>query len=281
MVSPDGSQLVAAGSPTQNPGLWLIDLKGNASTRLSSEGIGPLWSPDGRHVAFTSRGGLDITISSTVGPPEEKLLLHDNERKTVQDWSPDGRFLVYTRVNPQTKLDVWLLPLSDAKRTVPLLATAANERGARISPDGRWVAYNSDESGRSEVYIQEFPKLGSKRAVSTGGGAGPSWRRDGGELFYLSPSRTLMAVGLDFSKGMAFRPPTALFRASLAGDFADARNHYSAAPDGQAFLVNVIEETADHASITVMVNWRAALKPASATISRRDRPSLPAVARAN
>lgn len=198
------------------------------------------------------------------------LLLHDNDRKSVEDWSPDGRYLVYTRVNPQTKVDLSLLPVSDAQHTVPLLATPADER----DPNGRWMAYTSDESGRPQVYLQEFPNLGSKRAVSTGGGAGPSWRRDGGELFYLSPSRTLMSVDLDFNKGIAIGPSKALFRASLSGDLSDARNYYDAAPDGQSFLVSVVEETVDRGSITVIVNWRAGLKPTGRTASPQDRPIL-------
>jgi Tol biopolymer transport system component/DNA-binding winged helix-turn-helix (wHTH) protein len=258
-VSPDGTQVVAAGLPTRNPGLWLVDLKSGASTQLAANGIGPLWSPDGRQIAFVAPGGLDIVISSLLGRADERVLMRDNVRKTLQDWSPDGRYLLYTKRDPQTKLDLWLVPFSDSQHGVPLLTTAANERSAKISPDGRWLAYSSDESGRSEVYVQEFPMLGSKRAVSIGGGAGPSWRKDGGELFYLSPTRALMSVDVRLKDGITLGSPKMLFRAPVPGDLSTAR-HYAPSPDGQRFLVKVVDETADRTSITVVVNWTAGLK---------------------
>jgi dipeptidyl aminopeptidase/acylaminoacyl peptidase len=274
MVSPDGTQLVATGSPARNSGLWMVDLKGNISTRLAPEGIGALWSPDGKRVAFTTRGGLSIKISVTSGRADETQLLHDNERKTLQDWSPDGRYLVFTRMSADTKIDLWLLPVSDPPHAAPLLHTAANERGARISPDGRWIAYTSDETGRSEVYVQEFPGLGSKRAVSAGGGAGPSWRQDGRELFYLSPTRTLMAVDVRVAATISFGAARPLFRAAVSGESSEARNHYAAAADGQKFLINVVEESADRGAITVVVNWAAGLSPAAGAASRQVRPVL-------
>ncbi|MBI4265192.1 MAG: PD40 domain-containing protein [Acidobacteria bacterium] len=262
MVSPDGTQLLATGSPARDPGLWLVDLRANASTRLGAEGIGPLWSPDGQRIAFTSRGGLDIDMSSTVGRAENRLLLRDHERKVVQDWSPDGRYIVYSRLNDETRLDLWLLTVADPHRSVPLLRTAANERGARISPDGRWMAYTSDESGQWEVYVQEFPELGSKRAASIGGGAGAFWRQDGRELFYLAPDRTLMAVDVRLDRTISIGRPRPLFRAPVSGDITEARNHYVAAPDGQRFLVNTVQESADRAAITVVVNWAGRLSRA-------------------
>jgi hypothetical protein len=266
MVSPDGTQLLATGSPARDPGLWLVDLKANASTRLGAEGIGPLWSPDGHRIVFTSRGGLDINTNSTVGRAENKLLLSDHERKVVQDWSPDGRYIVYSRLNADTKLDLWLLPVSETHRSIPLLKTSANERGGRISPDGRWIAYTSDESGRWEVYVQQFPGLGSKRAVSVGGGAGAYWRRDGRELFYLSPDRTLMAVDVRLDDTISIGRPRALFRPPVAGDASEARNHFVAAPDGQAFLFNIVEESPDRAAISILVNWTGRLKSARSNI---------------
>lgn len=269
MVSPDGSLLLATGVPSRDPGLWLVDLKGNASTRLGPDGIGPVWSPDGHRIAFTTQGGLDIYTSSTVGRTDNKLLLHDAHRKVLQDWSPDGRFMVFSR-SMGTQLDLWLLPVGDPGHARPLLTTAANERGAAISPDGRWLAYTSDESGQWEVYLQEFPGLGSKRVVSIGGGGGPYWRRDGRELFYLSPDRSLMSVDIKLGTSPAVSRPRVLFRAPTAGDASEARNHFIAATDGQSFLINVMEDSRERGAITVMINWKARLEaPRRDTVGAR------------
>jgi Tol biopolymer transport system component/DNA-binding winged helix-turn-helix (wHTH) protein len=279
MISPDGRQLVATGSPTREPGLWLVDLEAHASTRIAAEGIGPLWSPDGRRIAFTARGGLDIVVSSTIGRAHERVLLTDEERKVVHDWSPDGRFIVYSRTNADTNLDLWLLPVDAPGDSVPLLRTAANEKGARISPDGRWIAYTSDESGAAEVYVQEFPGLGSKRALSSGGGAGAFWREDGRELFYLSPDRTLMAVDIAAGDTISIGRPRPLFRAPVAGEVSEARNHYVAVANGERFLVNVIDESVERSVITMLVNWTAQLEAAQANVNGRNRHQLMAAAK--
>jgi Tol biopolymer transport system component len=266
MVSPDGNLLLATGVPSSDPGLWLVDLRGNTSTRLGPDGIGPLWSPDGHRIAYTKNGGLDIYSSSTVGPSSDTLLLHDKHRKVLQDWSPDGEWIVFSQRAAETQLDLWMLSLKDPQHPVPLLVTPANERGAAISPDGRWVAYTADESGQSEVYLQEFPGLGSKRVLSVGGGAGAFWRRDGKELFYLAPDRSLHSVDVRLGRMPALGKPRRLFRAPVAADLLEARNHYVASADGQTFLMNVAEESRDRGNITVMINWRARLAVAQQTI---------------
>jgi Tol biopolymer transport system component/DNA-binding winged helix-turn-helix (wHTH) protein len=259
-VSPDGTHLVASGVPSRDPGLWLIDLQGHSSTRLAAQGIGPVWSPDGRRIAFTARGGLDIVTASTVGPINERVLLTDNRRKVVQDWSPDGRYVVFTRWDEQSKLDLWLVPVDNPADARPLLATPANERGAAISPDGRWFAYTSDESGEREVYLQQFPGLGSKRVVSLSGGGSASWRGDGRELFYLSPDRTMMAVSLRLGSTPVIEARRALFNAPVLADVSEARNHYVVAPDGASFLVNVREADTGRDGLVVVVNWAATLR---------------------
>ena len=145
--------------------------------------------------------------------------------------------------------------MAHADQARPLLATPANERGAVISPNGRWVAYSSDESGQSEVYIQEFPGLGSKRVVSVGGGGMPVWRQDGRELFYLAPDRMLVSVDLRLDAMPQVGPPKPLFRPPVLADASEARNHYIASSDGRMFLMNVAEDGSDRSSIAVMVNW--------------------------
>lgn len=259
-LSPDGSQLLATGIPSRDPGLWLVDLSGNAATRLADDGIGPVWAPDGQRIAYTARGGRDIVLSSTLGPSREQVLLHDDTRKVLQAWSPDGAFLLFTRRSEETQLDLWLLPVAQPEQARPLLATPANERGAAIAPDGRWFAYTSDESGESEVYIQAFPGLGSKRMVSVGGGSGATWRRDEQELFFLSPDADLMALDVRFDSAPHVGRARRLFRPPVLAGVSEARNHYVASPDGKAFLFNITEDGQERAAISVMVNWAAKLR---------------------
>jgi hypothetical protein len=139
---------------------------------------------------------------------------------------------------------------------------------ARISPDGRWVAYASDESGALEVYVQRYPELGDKRRVSIGGGGQPQWRVDQRELFYLSADRAITAVAVDTSADIAFGAPRALFRASMAGNPGDARDLYAAAADGSKFLLDGPVEPATDRSITVIVDWAAGMAAAEPAVWR-------------
>jgi Tol biopolymer transport system component len=164
----------------------------------------PVWSPDGSRIAFAAyrAGGNGIYQKTTNGAGKEQVLVSvTGDEKLPDDWSRDGRFLLYTQQDPQTHADLWVLPLTSdgtpSGTATPFANTAFSEEQGRFSPDTRWIAYASDESGRSEIYIQPFPAPpngGSKTPISRDGGSQPRWRLDGKELFYSSPDGKLMAV---------------------------------------------------------------------------------------
>jgi Tol biopolymer transport system component len=256
--SRDGTQLLASGGG----GVWAVDLARNAAARLSDAGTSPFASPDGRQVAFTSdrNGGISHIYLRTQGSDRDELLLETPENKIVNDWTRDGRYVVFVTTNARTSKDIWLLPMAGEARTPQsFLVTPFNEIQAQVSPDGRWIAYASDESGRWEVYVQSFPVAGNKRVVSVGGGAEPQWRRDGRELYYLSTTRRLMAVALDLAGPGRIGAPSTLFRAPVWGELNSYRSHFLAAPDGQRFLVDAVEPENSRDPVTVVVNWRELL----------------------
>jgi hypothetical protein len=248
-----------AGSGTD---VWLIDLERDAATRVGA-GNSPLISPDGTQIAFTSgrlEGVSDLYVTSTVGRGDDKLFLRTRENKLVNDWSRDGRYLVFASTNPETRTDLWMVPAVGDSKPVPLLTSPYNEFQGQISPDGRWLVYASDESGRWEVYVQSFPELGAKRAISSGGGSEPQWRRDGRELFYVTAEGTLMAVDVTSGSTLQAGRPSPLFRIPIpiTGEMNSRRNHYVASPDGQRFLVNAASDAQE--SMTVLVNWTTRLR---------------------
>jgi Tol biopolymer transport system component len=259
VLASDERVLAATSLPSDEPGLWMVDLDRGISTRLAPDGRAPVISPDNTQIAYAARGGLEIRVRNLVGPAEERVLLKDDGRKGLQDWSPDGRYLVFSRMDAKSGLDLWLLPLFGSREPVPLLTTLANERQARISPDGHWICYTSDESGRLEIYVQEFPGLGSKQTLSAGGGAGPAWARGGRELFYLSTDRRLMSIEFGLAGTRSPARPIPLFNPQLSGDVWQARNFYVVSRDGQRFLFNAVDKP-DNATIQVIVNWQDELK---------------------
>jgi DNA-binding winged helix-turn-helix (wHTH) protein/Tol biopolymer transport system component len=260
-VSPEGGYLLAASSLTDSTGLWLVDLARRHSTRLEADGIAPLWSPDGAHLAFTSRGGLDLYVRARAGEPHVTPLISDQSVKVLNDWSPDARHIVFTRHDPQTKLDLWTVPLSGGAAR-PVLKTSFNEVQARISPDGRWIAYASDESGTQEVYVRRYPALDDPHMISIGGGGQPQWRADQQELFYLSDDRSLMAVTVTDAGRVSYGVPRRLFRTSIADGPSSARESYAVRADGRSFLIDARRDADMPPPITMMLNWSAALTPA-------------------
>jgi Tol biopolymer transport system component len=252
---------------THNPGLWLAHLTRAEVARLEPDAIAPLWAPDGERIAFTARDGFDLLVRTVDGTEPPRLLIRDDAIKLLGDWSPNGAEFVYTRVDGTSSFDLWIARADDGHARA-LLATPANEMQARISPDGRWIAYASDESGALEVYVQRYPELGDKRQVSVGGGGQPQWRLDQRELFYLSADRAVTAVEVDTSSGIAFGTPRSLFRASVAGNPADARDLYAATADGSRFLLTgPAEETTDR-PITVIVDWAAGVGMVDSAVRR-------------
>jgi serine/threonine protein kinase/Tol biopolymer transport system component len=266
-LSPDGKRLavsVPVAKTKHARDIWLFDLARGIKSRFTfypADDINPIWSKDGSRIFYTSdrRGQRDIFQRKVDTDEEEELLYASTEEKNVEDLSPDGRLLIYNSGlgNNATKIDLWLAPLEGERNPRPFLKTQFSEEQAAISPDGRWVAYCSDESGRAEIYVATFPQLSGKWQVSVDGGAEPQWRRDGKELFFTNAARKLMAAEVKTGSG-AFEAeaPKLLFETPLINP---GRNRFVVTGDGQRFLVITrLEDT--RAPINVALNWNAEMK---------------------
>jgi Tol biopolymer transport system component len=185
-------------------------------------------------------------------------LVSDQSVKVLNDWSARSQAIIYTRHDAATKLDLWHVPLAGGGPR-PLLNSTFNEAQARISPDGRWLAYVTDTTGTQEVYVRRYPELDAPRQVSVGGGGQPQWRLDQRELFYLSPDRSLMAVTISDGGHMSsIGMPRRLFRTSIAEGPSAARDSYAVMPDGRSFLIDARRALTTE-PITVMLDWTAGL----------------------
>ena len=262
-VSPDGKRIAVDGPDLQgNRDIWLIDLVSGNPTRFTfdaSTELFPVWSWDGSRIVFASdrEGPRHLYVKNATGAGKEELLLKSDANKIPMDWSPDGRFILYVVIDPKTKIDLWLLPLFGDQKPFPFLQTEASERQARFSPNGRWIAYVSDESGTNEIYVQPFPASGGKWQVSTNGGYHMAWAHNGKELFYISNDKKMMAVeikgeGATFERGT----PKALFDRRIAS-FNTPLGQFAVSADDQKFIVaNSVAENSS-APITVVLNWTA------------------------
>jgi hypothetical protein len=268
-LSPDGRRVAIARGFTSSEDVWLLDVADGTSSRLTFDPAAddtPLWSPDGTRVVFQSDrkdGRVRVYQRRANGAGSDDLLFEEATGSVnLQDWSSDGRFLVYAAIGEKRHQDLWVLPLTGDRQPFPLLQTDFNESQAQVSPNGRWIAYTSDETGRGEVYVQSFPHAGSKRQVSSAGGVQPRWRRDGQELFYLALDAELMAVPVKSEADIEIGRANALFRTQLptwaTGGPAGWRTSYDVAADGQRFLLNNPPEHHDP-PIRVILNWQAAL----------------------
>jgi Tol biopolymer transport system component len=260
-LSPDEKRVAVQRDEKGSANIWLLDTTRNNLTRFTFElawDFAPIWSPDGSGIVFSSvRGGpVDLHVKPVSGSSNEELLLKTSHPKVPADWSSDGKLILYMEMNAKGKYDLWILPLEGDRTPKPFLQDDFNKFGAKFSPDERWIAYSSDESGQPQVYVQPFPGPGGKHQISTAGGTGPWWRRDGNELFYISEDGKLMAVevkgGSTFEAGAA----NPLFDTHFK---VGATHNYAVSGDGQRFLINDFNETSAP-PLTVVLNWTADLK---------------------
>ena len=221
----------------------------------------PVWSPDGSRIAFDKelKGQQTLYQKPSLGGGAEELLLASSANpRAPQAWSPDGRFLMYFERDPVTLADLWVLPLDGKQQPSVFVNSKFEERTPQFSPDGRWVAYMSEESGRPEIYLRPFPASSGQFPVSTTGGITPRWRLDGKELYYIAPDGQLMAVSIvTTGRAPEMGAPVALFQPHIlfGGTMATGNTwQYDVAPDGR-FLINVTAGDAAAAPITVIQHW--------------------------
>jgi Tol biopolymer transport system component len=266
-MSPDGASTAVEIQDPQSKlnQVWIYDLAHSARQRLTfepGEGIAPLWSPDGRRIVYSTRtkeGHFALLAKPANGAGASEPLLQAPTDVFAQDWSRDGRAILYDQFAPNrgSGEEVWVLPMQGERKPYPLVQSPFNNVYARFSPSGRWVAYQSNESGHNEVYAISAQGGGGKWQVSVGGGHLPVWRADGKEIYYLSPENRVMSVAVHESGAtVEFAAPRALFQTRVLGGIG---SRYDVTPDGKRFLV-LVEKQEENTPVTLVVNWSGLLK---------------------
>ncbi len=252
-LSPDGGRAAVMNGTD----IWIVDLELSMPTRFAatfSNEPSLAWSPDGTRMAFVSKktGRHEVFVGSAGGAGEPEMLsTNDALFKSVRGWSPEGRTLVFGAIDAATSWDIWLLPMDGDHKPVPFAKSASNELGAKVSPDGRWLAYEADESGAQEIYIQSFPVPGEKVRVSRNGGARPRWSRGGRELLYTCDG-AVMSVPIEIGEKLQLGEPHPLFT------IPDGATGMDASADGERFLVSAADEV-QRRDIRLFLHWTAAL----------------------
>jgi len=268
-LSLDGRRIVAALDRPGSTDIWLLEVERGVAGRLTSNpGLStfPIWSPDGKTILFSSGAPRNLFCKESSGAENEQRFSRSPNSQYPNDWSLDGRWVLYYELNANTQRDLWVLPATPGSKPAPdetpkpYLRTPSNERWGRFSPDAppRWVAYQSDETGRSEVYIQAFPEPHGATQISTGGGQYPQWDAGARGLFYISLDNKLMAVSLKM--GADTVQPSAPRELFPLPAVDDGWSPYDTAADGLRFLVRAVPEHGASQPLTVIVNWPALLK---------------------
>jgi serine/threonine protein kinase/WD40 repeat protein len=274
-ISPDEKTIAFQRKSTRaGSDLWLRDLNRETDIRFTADvsaNASPVWSPNGDRIVFASnrKGGIyNLYQKTTSGSGQDELLLETGNTKFPTQWSKDGRFIVYMEGDGKGKVHTWVLQIdgsvaSGPQKPVPFLHSEFNEEFGQLSPDSRWMAYTSDESGRREVYVRPFPAAEGRWKISVAGGQKPRWRGDGKEIFFEAADGKMTEVMvkpvIGAKSSFERSTPQALFDAHMVRGERDVLYEYDVAADGQRFLVNTANAAYGQA-LTVVVNWNAGLK---------------------
>jgi serine/threonine protein kinase len=260
-LSPDGLRVAMTRSVNGNMDIWLMDIARGVLNRFTSEAWRqrwPVWFPDGSGVVFAGvPGGTYDLYQKSLADPAEQVLLTTPDSKNPSDVSSDGRFVLFTKQDSKTGADLWALPIKPLQMPFPIAHTEFMEMEGQFSPDVKWIAFQSNESGKFEIYVQAFPKAGTKTQVSVDGGTQVRWRRDSRALFYIGLDEVLREVPLRFNKSGDIEPavPVSLFKSRV-----DTRTEpgniqqYAVSADGNRFLMNVVTREQTVSPITVILN---------------------------
>lgn len=263
-LSPDEKKLVVEriDPDTTNYDLWIVELSRGTFTRFTfdpSNEVSSIWSPDSQQIAYCSnpKGSVNIFQKAASGSGTDEILVDTPNPKYPTDWSRDGKYILYDEIDPKSKFDLWILPMTGDRKPWNYLRSQFNESHGQFSPDGKWIAFSSDETGRSEIYLQGFPATaGGKWQISSSGGDQAQWSRDGTELYYMGTDNQLMVVKINQGPTFEAGVPTPLFRANVPPNtMTDARNQYVISADGQRFLLVTLARESTASPITVMLNW--------------------------
>jgi Tol biopolymer transport system component len=232
--------------------VWLMQTASGVLKRFTFDAankVSPIWSPDGHRVVYSwdPQGVLDLYEKPVDVAGNATLLLSSAESKNVQDWSADGRFILYTVGGAAAGRDVWALPLVGDRKPFEVAHSAFNELGGQFSPDGQWVAYQSNETGRYEIYVKAFPRPGGKTQISNGGGTSVQWGRDGRALFYLAGNQLIEVPITGTGPVIEAGKPSGLFTVPAGSTYVVSRN-------GRRFLVSKVVKEAS--PLTLLLNWK-------------------------
>jgi serine/threonine protein kinase len=271
-LAPDAKRIafVRSTSQREEPDIWILGTEDHRLERFTFDSFleqNPTWSPDGKSIVYGSdrTGGCDLYQKATGDGSKEELLLHSDRAKYPDDWSPDGRFILFEEKDADKEFDLWVLPLFGARKPFLYLQTPYRERGGQFSPDGQMVAYLSDETGRFEIYVRPFPGPGHPVRVSQSGGTGPRWGRDGKELFYISADHALMAAEVQSAKEPRLASQRPVFRLSdewyvASTQFSTDAPAYDVSSDRQTFYFAVPDRPMPMLPISLVLDWSAGLR---------------------
>ena len=268
-ISPDEKSIAVQRIVDGNLDVWVIDALKGLRSRLTSDpaqDLYPIWSPDGRSIVFgsTRNGPYNLYRRLAIDAGDEELLLPSAQSTQPADWSADGKFILYREIDAKNGYDLRALPTQgEDRRPIPVAVSSVDELEGQFSPNVRWVAYTSNFTGGSEIYIAPFGHSGGRQKVSRDGGVQPRWRHDGSELFYIAPDNSLMSVTItNLPDGeLEAALPVSLFhtRLSSSAHVGSPKQQYAVSRDGQRFLMLVSPDDATPSPVTVILNWHPQL----------------------